>query len=64
MYKSKVAVLGLSFKSHPDDVRDSLALDMAVQLRGLSAEVVATDPQGIENSRARHPEFSYSTSME
>ena len=64
VYTAKVAVLGLSFKPHSDDVRDSPALDVAVQLRGLGADVVATDPQGIENSRLRHPQLTYSTSIE
>ncbi|KFF59228.1 UDP-glucose 6-dehydrogenase [Cryobacterium sp. MLB-32] len=64
VYNKKVAVLGLSFKPHSDDVRDSPALDVAVQLRGLGADVMATDPQAIENSRARHPQLSYSTSVE
>ena len=64
VYTAKVAVLGLSFKPYSDDVRDSPALDVAVQLRGLGADVVATDPQGIENSRLRHPQLTYSTSIE
>jgi UDPglucose 6-dehydrogenase len=64
VFNSKVAVLGLSFKPHSDDVRDSPALDVAVQLRGLGADVVATDPQGIENARARHPQLRYSASVE
>ncbi len=64
MHNSKVAVLGLSFKPNSDDVRDSPALDVAVQLRGLGAEVVATDPQAIENARARHPQLTYSTDLE
>ena len=64
VYTAKVAVLGLSFKPYSDDVRDSPALDVAVQLRGLGADVVATDPQGIENSRLRHPQLTYSTSVE
>ena len=64
VYNAKVAVLGLSFKPHSDDVRDSPALDVAVQLRGLGAEVVATDPQAIDNSRARHPQLEYSSSLE
>ncbi|TDW30577.1 UDP-glucose dehydrogenase family protein [Cryobacterium psychrophilum] len=63
-YNKKVAVLGLSFKPHSDDVRDSPALDVAVQLRGLGADVTATDPQAIENSRARHPQLNYSTDIE
>ncbi|MEC5183012.1 UDPglucose 6-dehydrogenase [Cryobacterium sp. MP_3.1] len=64
VYNAKVAVLGLSFKPHSDDVRDSPALDVAVQLRGLGADVVATDPQAIENSRSRHPQITYSTNIE
>jgi UDPglucose 6-dehydrogenase len=64
VYNKKVAVLGLSFKPHSDDVRDSPALDVAVQLRGLGADVVATDPEAIENARARHPQLTYSTSLE
>ena len=49
-YKKKVAVLGLAFKPHSDDVRDSPALDVAVRLHGLGAHVIATDPQAIPNS--------------
>lgn len=64
LHTSKVAVLGLSFKPHSDDVRDSPALDVAVQLHGLGADVVATDPQAIENARARHPQLSYDESLE
>jgi UDPglucose 6-dehydrogenase len=60
----KVAVLGVSFKPDSDDVRDSPALDVAVQLKGLGARVVATDPQGIENARVRHPQLEYVTSTE
>ncbi len=55
----RIAVLGLAFKPHSDDVRDSPALDVAVQLRGLGAEVVATDPQAIANARDRHPQLTY-----
>ncbi len=63
IYNDKVAVLGLSFKPHSDDVRDSPALDVAVQLRGRGAEVVATDPQAIDNARARHPQITYTTEL-
>lgn len=63
-FGKKVAVLGLSFKPHSDDVRDSPALHVAVQLRGLGADVVATDPQAIENARRRHPQLTYTTSLE
>ena len=46
-------MLGVTFKPESDDVRDSPALDVAVQLKGLGAEVIATDPEGIENARRR-----------
>ncbi|UOE44342.1 UDP-glucose dehydrogenase family protein [Agromyces larvae] len=59
VFGRKVAVLGVTFKPDSDDVRDSPALDVAVQLKGLGADVVATDPEGIENARARHPQLHY-----
>ena len=55
----RVAVLGLAFKPHSDDVRDSPALDIAVRLHGLGAEVVSHDPEAIPNSRRLHPQLSY-----
>lgn len=64
VWEKKVAVLGLAFKPHSDDVRDSPALDVAVQLHGLGANVVATDPEAIGNARARHPQLGYSASLE
>jgi UDPglucose 6-dehydrogenase len=64
VWDKKVAVLGLAFKPHSDDVRDSPALDVAVQLRGLGVNVVATDPQAISNARGRHPQLTYTSSVE
>lgn len=55
----RVAVLGLSFKPDSDDVRDSPALDVAVQLKGLGADVVATDPQAIGTASALHPQLRF-----
>lgn len=57
----RIAILGVAFKPNSDDVRDSPALDVAVQLKGLGADVVATDPEGIENARRRHPQLTYET---
>ncbi|MGV8881646.1 MAG: UDP-glucose dehydrogenase family protein [Rhodoglobus sp.] len=59
VYKKKVAILGLAFKPHSDDVRDSPALDVAVRLHGLGADVVATDPEAIANSRRLHPQLTF-----
>ncbi|MGC5224393.1 UDP-glucose dehydrogenase family protein [Micromonospora sp. DT81.3] len=59
VYEKKIAVLGAAFKPHSDDIRDSPALDVAVKLRGLGADVVVTDPEAIENARSRHPQLTY-----
>jgi len=59
VYQKKVAVLGLAFKPNSDDIRDSPALDVAVRLHGLGAEVVASDPEAIPNSRRRHPQLRF-----
>jgi UDPglucose 6-dehydrogenase len=60
----RIAVLGLSFKPDSDDVRDSPALDVAVRLAELGAEVRATDPEAIETSRRIHPDLDYVSSLE
>lgn len=55
----RVAVLGAAFKPHSDDVRDSPALDVAVQLHGLGANVVVTDPAALQNAARIHPQLQY-----
>jgi UDPglucose 6-dehydrogenase len=55
----KIAVLGLAFKPHSDDIRDSPALDVAVQLKGRGANVVATDPEAIHTASRVHPQLTY-----
>lgn len=62
VHRKRIAVLGVTFKPESDDVRDSPALDVAVQLKGLGAEVIATDPEGVENARGRHPQLDYTRS--
>lgn len=59
LYQKKVAVLGLSFKPESDDIRDSPALDVAVQLKGRGADVIAVDPKAIPNSMRKHPQLAY-----
>jgi len=63
-YNKKVAVLGLAFKPDSDDIRDSPSLDVAVRLNGLGANVVASDPQAIANSRRMHPQLVFGTTEE
>ena len=55
----KVAILGAAFKPDSDDVRDSPALDIAVQLQAAGAAVVVHDPKGIEPARKRFPKLKY-----
>ncbi len=57
----RIAVLGAAFKPFSDDVRDSPALEVAVRLKGLGADVVVTDPAAIENARRLHPQLTYVT---
>jgi UDPglucose 6-dehydrogenase len=58
----RIAVLGLAFKPKSDDIRDSPALDIAIRLKGLGAEVVCTDPKAIANAKAKHPQLRYEAS--
>jgi UDPglucose 6-dehydrogenase len=64
VYKKKIAVLGLAFKPFSDDVRDSPALDVAVRLHGLGANIVATDPEAVANSRALHPQLAFADNVD
>jgi len=59
VFEKNVTVLGAAFKPHSDDIRDSPALDVAVRLHGLGANVTVTDPAAIENARRVHPQLTY-----
>lgn len=61
VHQKRVAVLGAAFKPHSDDIRDSPALDAAVRLHGLGADVVVTDPEAVENARRMQPQLAYTT---
>ena len=63
VHERKIAVLGLAFKPDSDDTRDSPALDVAVRLKGLGANVVATDPQAIPNAIRQHPQLGFATHL-
>ena len=60
----KIAVLGAAFKPDSDDVRDSPALDIAVQIAAAGATVTIHDPKAIEPARKRFPTLKYSESIE
>lgn len=60
----KIAVLGAAFKPDSDDVRDSPALDIAVQLSQAGADVTVHDPKAIEPARGRFSHLNFSESIE
>ncbi|MGC1851117.1 MAG: nucleotide sugar dehydrogenase [Solirubrobacterales bacterium] len=47
----RVALLGLAFKPHTDDMREASSLVLAARLQGEGAEVVAHDPVAAEAAR-------------
>ncbi len=53
----KIALLGLAFKANTDDIRYSPAIVIAKELAKKGADVSATDPEAIENSRKELAEF-------
>jgi UDPglucose 6-dehydrogenase len=60
----RIAVLGAAFKPLSDDIRDSPALNVAAQMQLQGAHVVVTDPEAVENARARFPELRFVASAE
>lgn len=55
----KIAVLGLTFKPETDDMRDAPALTILPALREKGAEIIVTDPHGMEESKKYMPELTY-----
>lgn len=53
----KIALLGLAFKANTDDIRYSPAIVIAAELAKKGAEIFATDPEAIENSKRELAEF-------
>ena len=48
----KIALWGLAFKQNTDDIRESVAMQIAKQMLAEGATVIATDPKAIENAKA------------
>lgn len=55
----KIVSLGLTFKPETDDMRDAPALTILPALREKGAEIVATDPHGMEEAKKYMPELTY-----
>lgn len=49
LQEKKIAVWGLTFKPHTDDIRNSVAIELVTALIEEGAEVVAFDPKGAEH---------------
>ena len=60
----KIAVLGAAFKPDSDDVRDSPALDIAVQIQAAGANVVIHDPKAIAPARKRFPALNFAEDID
>jgi len=60
----RIAVWGAAFKPDSDDVRDSPALDIAVELGKAGASVRVHDPKAIEPARARFAHLDFAESIE
>lgn len=54
----RIAVLGAAFKPESDDIRDSPAIDIALELHRRGAIVTLTDPAALPNVADRYPELS------
>jgi UDPglucose 6-dehydrogenase len=59
----KIAILGLSFKSGTDDIRDSVAIDIIKELKKNGANVSAYDPKASENMKNVISDISYAKSV-
>lgn len=59
----KIVVLGLAFKGNTDDVRESPALDLIVRLKHAGANIVAFDPEAMDNARAERPHLKTAGSV-
>lgn len=57
-----VTVLGAAFKPDTDDIRDSPALDVALQFAAAGAHVTVTDPKAINNAWMRCPQLRFENS--
>ncbi|WP_160667298.1 UDP-glucose dehydrogenase family protein [Pseudarthrobacter sp. ATCC 49987] len=58
----RLTVLGAAFKPDTDDIRDSPALDVALQLAAAGAHVTVTDPAAINNAWLRFPQLRFEPS--
>lgn len=56
-------MLGAAFKPDSDDVRDSPALDIAVQIQAAGAIVTVHDPKAMTNAEKRFPVLNFASTI-
>jgi len=49
--EKKIALWGLTFKPNTDDIRSSVAIDLAAEMLREGAQVVAYDPKAMDKAR-------------
>jgi UDPglucose 6-dehydrogenase len=57
----KIAIFGLSFKPHTDDIRDAKSLVIIDALRSMGASISATDPICMDEVAKLHPDVEMHT---
>ena len=62
--EKRIGLLGLAFKGNTDDVRNSVAMELAEIFLAEGAEVVAYDPQGAEKALQIQPKLRLAASAE
>ena len=60
----KVTILGLAFKPSTDDIRNAPALKVIYALLKEKAQIIAYDPQAMENTKKTFPQIQYAPSAE
>jgi UDPglucose 6-dehydrogenase len=58
LQEKRIAVWGLSFKPHTDDVRSSVPISLIETLLADGAQIVAYDPKAMDNVRTQLPELA------
>jgi UDPglucose 6-dehydrogenase len=57
--EKEIAVLGLAFKNDTDDVRDSRAIKLILELMKKGAQIRAYDPMAVPNMQKVIPDVKY-----
>jgi len=55
--EKNIGLLGLAFKGNTDDIRSSVAIELAKRLLGEGARIRAFDPKGMDKCRETYPQI-------